>query len=263
MCPKCVRHKQAPQTLGGIPVKKALLVATVSMVALGTAFGSTAASAGNWTGFYVGVNAGVPQSTTGWDKIVVPSDPGAGVPGKVFSISGTGFAGGAQVGYNMQDGIWVYGLEAGFDATDEGSSTGCLGGFGDYHATCSTRTSWKGEIAARVGGTVGPALLYVKGGGAFGDMHTKALGVESDLTVAGSYLPSTSTPFGYLFGFGAEVAFTDCVSAALEYDYTSLSTHATMLPAPGANLGIVEPFDVHVTQNTGTVMARLNFKIGG
>ena len=244
-------------------MKRVLLATTVSLVALGTAFGSTAALAGDWSGFYAGVNMGVPQSTTGWNNIVNPIDAGAGVPGKVFSISGTGFAGGGQVGYNMQDGIWVYGLEAGIDATDEGSSTGCLGGYSDYHATCSTRTAWKGEIAARIGGTVGPALLYVKAGGAFGEMHTKAYGVESDGTVAGSYLPSSSTPFGYLVGFGAELAFTDCVSAALEYDYTSLSAHANMVAAPGANTGIVEPFGVHVTQNTGTLMAKLNFKLGG
>ena len=243
-------------------MKKSLLAATVAIVALGTFGGATSALATDWTGWYAGLNVGVATSNTGWDNLVNPSLPGAGLPGqKVFSVTRSGFTGGGQVGYNDQMGIWVLGVEAGINATDEGSSVTCLGGYQDYHATCSTRSAWNGDIALRAGGTVGPALLYVKAGGAFGDLNSKALNVNDGGSTLGGYMPSSSTPFGFLFGIGAELAFTDDVSGAIEYNYTSLSGTANMVPVSGSDTEIVLPFHVHVTQDASVVVAKLNFKL--
>ena len=221
-----------------------------------------AASAQDWTGFYYGLNIGVGPDNVKWSNIVNPVDPGAGVPGPVFTATDTGFAGGIQVGYNQQMGPWVWGAELGFDAGGISASTGCLGGYQDYHATCGSRSNWMLDFSGRLGGTVGPALLYVKAGGRLADEVTFARNVTSDAFVAGTYKSAHNTPVGYVFGFGAEVALTDDMSAALEYDYASVDFTADMTPAPGAAApGVVVPFRVDVTHQSSIVTARLNFRL--
>lgn len=86
-----------------------------------------------WTGFYVGVNAGYAfedEDGFGRRRLVTPA-PGAGnvygvVParGGAFFRNGNdddgGFTGGGQVGYNMQFGMMVAGIEADFNFVDLG-----------------------------------------------------------------------------------------------------------------------------------------------
>ncbi|MBV9330023.1 MAG: hypothetical protein JOZ55_00560, partial [Alphaproteobacteria bacterium] len=88
-----------------------------------------------------------------------------------------------------------------------------------------------------------------------------ATDVHSGTYVAGGYKSTSRTPFGYLLGIGAELAFTDQISAAFEYDYSSVNLTANMTPASGADTNYVEPFHVHVSQQTSTIGAHLNFKV--
>ncbi|MGA2129870.1 MAG: porin family protein, partial [Xanthobacteraceae bacterium] len=79
--------------------------------------------ANNWTGFYVGGNAGWVGSAnrTGTNA---GTDTGAGGLGSVlaggglpasFDVPSSGFLGGGQIGYNWQINTWVVGLEADAD----------------------------------------------------------------------------------------------------------------------------------------------------
>src|SRR5713226_3639255 len=77
----------------------------------------------DWTGLYVGVNAGY-----GWGREAinltgdpVTVGPGFLIPGGVpTSIAGNpkGFIGGGQIGYNYQTGQWLLGFEADFDGAN-------------------------------------------------------------------------------------------------------------------------------------------------
>jgi outer membrane immunogenic protein len=220
------------------------------------------ARAHDWTGVYVGVNAGAGQNNVRWSNLVVPLEPDAGRPNQiVMSPSDGGFIGGAQVGFNQQMGPWVWGVEAAFDGSGMEGTGDCVGGYGDYHADCGTSNHWKADFTARVGGTVGPALLYVKAGGTLMGETTKADHVYYDGYDAGSYKHESSTPFGYVFGTGVEMAFTDCISGAIEYDYSKVSFTANMTPEASADTDYVIPFNVHVDQSESVVTARLNFKV--
>src|SRR5262249_57062198 len=129
----------------------------------------------NWTGWYVGVNAGASFGKVKTDFNVAPISAGSTtIPAFAFSNteSPSGFIGGGQVGYNWQySSLIVVGLEADIQGALErdthnfgqdfnfvlggGSSTQC--GVGVGGSPCTTSTSytthidWFGTVRARIG----------------------------------------------------------------------------------------------------------------
>ena len=92
----------------------------------------------NWTGFYVGGNAGVSLGTFKTDfnapVAVMATIPGGASATFPTALSGTdtlypgGFVGGGQIGFNWQlSPLWVVGVEGDFQGTDQkehGNPTG-------------------------------------------------------------------------------------------------------------------------------------------
>jgi hypothetical protein len=76
---------------------------------------ATASAAGpyNWTGFYLGLNAG---GAFGSDSVTASGGGGSA------SVKEPGFIGGAQVGANYQTGPVVWGFEADYDASTQNQS---------------------------------------------------------------------------------------------------------------------------------------------
>src|SRR5437588_4561581 len=72
----------------------------------------------NWTGFYLGLNAGYSWGRSATDFTV------AGVPFGSSSRDLNGWVGGGQIGYNWQTGQWVFGLEADLQATGQKGTLG-------------------------------------------------------------------------------------------------------------------------------------------
>ena len=162
----------------------------------------------NWTGFYIGGNAGYSwgrsRSTVDYfnpvnGALIVP--PAGSVTSSDFKLNGA-IAGG-QVGYNWQTGSWVWGLEADAQWSGEKGSTaflcaaGALGpgpcvpgltflppGLLGTGVTLNQGIEWFGTVRGRAGLLVAPSiLLYATGGLAYGS-------VKSDGTLA------TVTPNG-------------------------------------------------------------------
>ncbi|MBB3019414.1 outer membrane immunogenic protein [Microvirga lupini] len=101
-----------------------------------------------WTGFYVGVNAGI-----GW-----ATDDTVTIGGVDYAVDDdAAFVGGAQVGYNYQIGSFVLGLEADINYAD-------FGGDDDFDSE-----DWFGTVRARAGVAFDRALVYATGGFAFAD----------------------------------------------------------------------------------------------
>ena len=182
----------------------------------------------SWTGFYVGINGGY-----GWGK---SSWTSAGVTTGDFDVKGA-LAGGT-IGYNLQTGVWVWGLEGDIDASwIKGTTTVNCGVPG-----CETRNRWLATARGRIGYAWDRFLPYITGGAAFGDIKMTPGGGASE----------TKTKVGWTLGAGLEYAFMGAWSAKLEYLYVDLGK-AT---CGAATCGL----DTEVKFKTNIVRAGVNYR---
>lgn len=179
-----------------------------------------------WTGFYVGVNAGV-GFNNGDDDIVFGTDT-------IFADSDddASFVGGAQVGYNYQMGSFVVGVEGDLQWADFGSTTYDFTGIGTGGLYTTDSSDWFGTVRGRVGVAFDRALIYATGGWAFTDNRN-----------------------GWVVGGGLEYAFTNNLSAKLEGLYVNLDSDDFTVP------GVVGTFSTGDT-DFGVVRAGLNYRFG-
>jgi len=183
----------------------------------------------SWTGFYAGMNAGYGFGTSNW------TDNLTGLSTGDFDINGALVGG--TLGYNVQFGSAVFGLEADIDWSDmKGSTTtNCPGG-------CETKNTWLGTVRGRIGYAFDRFMPYVTGGGAFGQLQTDNPGIGG----------TTETKFGWTLGGGLEYAFLSNWSAKIEYLYVDLGT----MQCPNAACIIT----ADVTFKANVVRGGLNYK---
>jgi opacity protein-like surface antigen len=173
------------------------------------------APAYNWTGLYVGGNVG-----GAWSGIML-TDNNAGAS---LNPGGTGFIGGAQAGYNLQAGSFLYGIEGDFDGSTFSSKTPpILTPLGLIEA--SAHKKWMTTLAARVGITSDRWLFYSKIGGGW-TQGSAALNVVN----GGEIWGASHTDSGWLLGAGIEYAFAHNWTGKLEYDYMGLSNATVSTP---------------------------------
>jgi outer membrane immunogenic protein len=190
-----------------------------------------------WTGFYVGANAGY-----GFGQIDSTNLGVIGGAGGIGSFDDPdGFIGGGQIGYNYQMGQWVFGLEADFQGADLKASTG--NAFAGY--TASNELNYFGTVRARVGYAFDRFLPYVTGGFAYGQVKNKVTGPFVSFS-------DDNTQYGWTIGAGLEYAFTNNLTAKLEYLYVDLDKESFTIPGATLNTNIETKFSV--------VRAGLNYK---
>ena len=133
----------------------------------------------NWTGLYAGINGGYGFGSSNW--------AGAG------SSSPKGALVGGTLGYNLQTGSLVWGLEGDLDYSwMKGSNvgTGVCAGLG-----CETRNTWFGTARGRIGYAGWDRWLpYFTGGAAFGDVKM----------TSGTAVSKSKTRFGWTIGAQGE-----------------------------------------------------------
>jgi outer membrane immunogenic protein len=172
----------------------------------------------NWTGWYVGVNAGASmgEAKTNLNASPVFATSNFGPPGVPFQVTSgfgipndkeypDGFIGGGQIGYNWQySPLIVVGLEADFQGSLEkaeannftnnvdfltpvSEETACGTGGGVFLTHCtatasySTQIDWFGTVRARLGYVWGngEVLSYVTGGLAYGEVKVNGTNAVS------------------------------------------------------------------------------------
>ena len=185
----------------------------------------------NWTGFYIGINGG-----GGWGKS--RQTDVLGVSTGTYDVDG-GMIGGT-VGYNLQTGPWVWGLEADLDWANVKGSTTIAG------ATYTTDLRWQGTARGRIGYAFDRVLPYLTGGLALGGVHASA-NLPPEYT-------SSKTRLGYALGGGVEFAIAPNWSAKAEYLYVDLGSSQT----------INTPATIdHVRFDAHEIRAGVNYKFGG
>jgi outer membrane immunogenic protein len=172
------------------------------------------ATTSGWTGWYVGVNGGGGWGQTSHSVAFAAPGVAAATTGD-FGTSG-GLVGGT-VGYNFQFGQWLLGGEADLDWSNiQGTFNGTALG-GGAGASVSSQLNWLETTRARVGWVWNRAVFYGTAGAAMG-------GVTANATGAGLTASDTQTRFGWTAGAGIEYAFTNNISAKVEYLYVDLGT---------------------------------------
>ncbi|HKS84675.1 MAG TPA: outer membrane protein [Pseudolabrys sp.] len=205
----------------------------------------------NWTGFYVGLNAG---GSWGHQDNTLVTITGVNLLSNSDRIDG--FIGGGQIGYNWQSGQWVFGVEADIQGSaQKGDGTftlppivGALVVPG-LSATYSDKLEWFGTARARVGWAFDRWMPYVTGGWAFG--HGK---------IEGTAISATTVAFngghdysGWTVGGGVEWAFLNNWSAKVEYLYIDFGDGPTVAVSPALNI-------VSGRMTDNVVRAGLNYK---
>jgi len=153
----------------------------------------------NWSGLYVGANLG-----GAW------TNGSLNIPGNTFYGGTTGFIAGVQVGYNVQAGHLLFGVEGDFDWATFNHPTLPFPTLG------SVSQHWISTAAARFGIVDNRWLVFGKLGGGW---------VQSNATlnVPGPSWNGSNTSSGWLLGGGIEYGFKPHWTVKLEYDYLALS----------------------------------------
>jgi outer membrane immunogenic protein len=145
----------------------------------------------DWSGFYIGVNAGYGFAGSFEDRVGINLD------------NADGFVGGVQAGYNASFDPLVLGIEGELDYANISDQNGIFEG----------NLNWRGSLTPRLGFAVEQFMPYIKGGVAFGSVEIKTPGVSDDQVLV-----------GWTIGAGAEYLITNNVSVRAEYNYTDLNS---------------------------------------
>lgn len=165
---------------------------------------SPAATVFDWTGAYVGVIGGGGGSNVDWTYVANDS---------TADHDGSGVLGGLEAGYNYQFGNWVMGVAGDVAGSDISGNTSCP----NPTFTCNSKINFLGSLRGRVGFGINRLFVYGTGGLAVGtlDINTERAGVETG---------TTKTRVGWTAGAGMEYAFSDRLSAKVEYRYIDLGS---------------------------------------
>jgi len=205
----------------------------------------------DWTGFYIGVNAGV-----GLGRDRLQHDwIGAGTPYSFYTSPQGGFGGG-QIGYNWQTGSVlgpiVFGVEAdiqGAGLSDDRTNFSILG----VNTAYSQKLDWFGTARGRIGIANGPVLSYVTAGYAFGNVKTNATQSAPGIT---STFSTDRTQGGWVVGSGVEAALGGNWTGKIEYLYLNLGNKTD-----ASTLFATAPINTEIRENIFRV--GLNYRIGG
>ncbi len=215
-----------------------------------------------WTGFYVGVNAGVIFT----DNDIRTSGNAANTIANVaanrrppsLSNNDEGFTIGGQVGYNYQIGNIVIGAEADLAYTDLKSTARFTSTLNDP-STFRQDLEYLGTVRLRIGYALDRFLVYATGGVAYGDVTNSA---DFFSNAAGNPLAFTGSrsdvEVGYAVGGGVEYAFTNNLSLKAEYLYYDLGERNVVVNAvPGVGLN---SYTSRFENNGHIVRAGLNYR---
>lgn len=187
----------------------------------------------DWSGFYIGLNAGA-----AWNNSSVDLDDGV----TVFSLDDDGavFTGGAEAGYNWQMDSFVMGVETDFNylGFDEEEDFG--GG-----TSLDIEGDWFGTFRGRLGFAADNLLFYGTGGLAYGHGDIEAC-------IGGVCDSESNVNWGWTVGAGLQYGLNENWILGAEYLYVDLGN-------PDVSCGVVGcSGDADVAFSV--VRAKLDFK---
>jgi outer membrane immunogenic protein len=241
---------------------KKVLLGGVALITLG--FGGSAIAAdmpikapvvvsNTWTGFYLGINVGGGEYK-GSQSFTQTPDPVLNPAGIVFdpvsfNSSVLGETGGVHVGYNWAlSPSWVVGVEGDWEKVSAGLSPGqlfltsggagiapCVGGaFGPglcHGLLMAQNLEWTASARARLGYTMGSAMFYVTGGGAWSSQELSGTVAALNFNTGSIAISHNNNAAGWVAGGGLELMATASWLLRVEYLHYQFNA-GTTLTAP-------------------------------
>ncbi len=222
-----------------------------------------------WSGCYVGLNAGGGTSGTNFGTAV---DPGSYLAaGDAATVAGSGgggknadgFLGGAQAGCNFQTGLFVVGAEADFDSFRSNpqfnNNTNTLANGNTFAIGQSLTTNYLATVRPRIGIGADRNLAYLTGGAAFTSISYTESYADANVPPGGGATNASRSLVGWTAGGGWEYAFADHWTVKAEYLFASFpTTNVTgLITGPGGTSNTLHGSTDLVIQ---LVRAGVNFK---
>lgn len=176
-----------------------------------------------WTGLYLGGQIGYAWGT---DTVtVIPFGFGT-------DFTPNGIVGGGHIGYNLQLGQFVAGVEGDIEGT------GISRSFSPGGVIYDTSVSAQGSIRARLGLAFDQVLVYATGGVEIAGFDTTVTAITTD--------QSSQTRAGWTLGGGIEYAVTPNWSIRAEYRYADFGDFTQQTPFI---FGLASTVNHHETEN--------------
>jgi outer membrane immunogenic protein len=246
---------------------KKTLLGVVGLVAVGAAAPASAAdlpakvytkapavvaTVYDWSGFYIGANAGGGWTRDCWNVVNfggVPISPAFGEG----CHDDSGAVAGGQIGYRWQSANWVFGVEGQGDWADlKGSNTSLFTGV----VTNQTKIEGIGLLTGQVGYAWNNVLWYVKGGAAVVGEKYNGLALASGLVLD----TASETRWGGTIGTGVEVGFAPNWSVGVEYDHIFLNNSTLNFTTVPGGIG---DRSVQIYEGIDMATVRVNYRWGG
>ena len=235
----------------------------------------------NWTGFYVGVNAGgawgtfhtttstVDGPVPGADYFSAGNVAGVNAAG-IQSIKSSTFTGGGQAGYNWRMGNFVVGIEADFQSfhlSGSASTTAIYPASAPFTFTINSaaNTDWLFTARPRLGIANNNWLFYVTGGVAVTNLKGQFAFFDNSANESASF---SKTKAGYTVGGGIEAGLWGGWTLKAEYlhvNFGTVSTTSTNLVC--FDCGGIVPYPVNVFTHSVELKANIarvgiNYRFG-
>jgi outer membrane immunogenic protein len=190
----------------------------------------------SWQGFYLGAHAGlVTGETTGAITGLTTTD---------FDLSGALY--GVQLGYNLQFGTTVLGIEGSWSDTAVRGNTACVVVF-----DCKPDMDWVATLVGRGGLVFDRTLVYGMGGLAWADVSTNVSALGTTL------LSASETHTGWVAGFGFEHMLSSHITTRIEFAHFDLGSATHNLTSTVGGLTIPDKVDVKMN----TIRLGVNIKL--
>jgi opacity protein-like surface antigen len=229
----------------------------------------------DWSGFYIGMNAGVawgqfdPMTSTVKASSITLAGPVSLINAAGRQTGGpSGFSGGAQAGYNWQAGSWIAGVESDVSYlhlnfpsrtyvpfTPFNTNTGVINAYDN--------ANWVATLRPRLGFAAGDWLYYVTGGLAVTQFDDDF--ALTTVLAGGSYRFAQSAALtglhvGYAAGGGVEYAIDNNWSARAEYQHVGFGRFTAKQISSSDT---TQPVTQSAELNADIVRLGLDYRFGG
>jgi outer membrane immunogenic protein len=212
-----------------------------------------------WAGAYLGITAGYANGFHSYDDL---GGAFLGYPG-LSNDQSNGFAGGGTLGFNLQTGSLVYGLEADLSwLSNKSTYVDPNGAINNFYPSETNRLNDLGTVRGRLGLAVDRTLFYFTAGVAMGEVANTVLYNSTKFPTFNT--PSfniDSTRVGWVVGSGLERALTPNLTVKGEAIYAQLNAATANWVSPGSQAFPANAvYNVRFNTSVAMVRAGLNYK---